>query len=84
MTCTACLVCFISTVNDRNKKKKTFTSGASSGHITKLKQSIILRCLWLFRCVGILLEKKSGILVFSGLAPSSQTIGQQSQQEKFE
>jgi hypothetical protein len=46
MTCTACLVCFISTVNDSNKKKKTITSGARSGHITKLKQSIILRYLW--------------------------------------
>ncbi len=44
MTRTACLFCFISTVNDRNKK--TITSGASSGHITKLKQSIIIRCLW--------------------------------------
>ncbi len=50
MTRTACLVCFISTVNDRNnkkKEKKTITSCASSRHITKLKQSIILRCLWL-------------------------------------
>jgi hypothetical protein len=49
MTPTACLVGFISTVNDRNKKRKEkniITSGASSGHITKLKQSIILRCLW--------------------------------------
>ncbi len=46
--CTACLVCFISTVNGRSKKKKEkkpITSGASSRHITKLKQSIILRCL---------------------------------------
>jgi hypothetical protein len=40
---TACLVCFISTVNSRSKKrkeKKPIMSCASSGHITKLKQSI--------------------------------------------
>jgi hypothetical protein len=56
MTRTACLVCFISTVNDRNKKKKRrlFMSGASSGHITKLKQSIILRCLCFFFRIFIL------------------------------
>jgi hypothetical protein len=30
-----------------NKKEKKLTmSGSSSRHITKLKQSIILRCLW--------------------------------------
>ncbi len=48
MECTAFLVCFISTVNGRSKKKKEkkpIMSGASSGHITKLKQSILLRCL---------------------------------------
>ncbi len=35
-------VCFISTVNGRSKKekKKPIMSCASSGHITKLKQSI--------------------------------------------
>ena len=47
--CTACLVCFISTVNGRSKKKKekkTITSGASSRHKTKFKQSILPRCLW--------------------------------------
>ncbi len=36
-------VCFISTVNSRSKKKekkKHIMSCASSGHITKLKQSI--------------------------------------------
>ncbi len=46
---TACLVHFISTVNGRSKKKKEkkpITSSTSSGHITKLKQSIIHRCLW--------------------------------------
>ncbi len=38
----ACLVCFISTVNSRSKKKekKPIMSCASSRHITKLKQSI--------------------------------------------
>jgi len=42
MARTACLVCFISTVNGRSKKKekKPIMSCASSGHITKLKQSI--------------------------------------------
>ncbi len=48
MARTACLVCFISTVNGRSKKKKEknpIMSGASSGHTTKLKQSILLRCL---------------------------------------
>ncbi len=45
----ACLVCFIGTVNGRNKKKKekkAITSGTSSRHTRKLKQSILLRCLW--------------------------------------
>ncbi len=45
---TACLVCFISTVNGHSKKKKEkkpIMRGTSSDHITKLKQSIILRCL---------------------------------------
>ncbi len=39
----ACLVCFISTVNDRIKKrskKKPWKPGTSSGHTTNLKQSI--------------------------------------------
>jgi len=46
MARTACLVCFISTVNGNcNKKKKRkeeaypWKAGASSGHITNLKQS---------------------------------------------
>jgi hypothetical protein len=49
---TACLVCFISTVNSRSKRKRkeacllTIKIGASSRHITKLKQSLLLRCLW--------------------------------------
>ncbi len=48
MACTACLVCFVSTVNGRSSKKKkrkedayTWKSGASSRHITNLKQSIL-------------------------------------------
>jgi hypothetical protein len=40
MTHTACLVCFISTVNGRSKKKKPWKMGASSRHTTNLKQSI--------------------------------------------
>ncbi len=41
MACTACLVCFISTVDGCIKKKKPWKTGASSGHITNLKQSIL-------------------------------------------
>ncbi len=48
MACTACLVCFISTVNGRSNKKRKekkeaypWKAGASSGHITNLKQSIL-------------------------------------------
>jgi hypothetical protein len=44
MAHTACLVCFISTINGRSKKKKRLSlgrTGASSGHITNLKQSIL-------------------------------------------
>ncbi len=44
MAHTACLVCFISTVNGCSKKrkeKKPIETGASSGHITNLKQSIL-------------------------------------------
>jgi hypothetical protein len=44
----ACLVCFISTVNGRSNKKKKrkeeaypWKAGASSGHITNHKQSIL-------------------------------------------
>jgi hypothetical protein len=43
MARTACLVCFICTVNGHSKKKeekKAIMGCASSGHITKLKQSI--------------------------------------------
>jgi len=49
MARTACLVCFISTVNGHSKKeeKKAIMGCASSGHTTKLKQSIFaLRYLW--------------------------------------
>jgi hypothetical protein len=40
---TTSLVCFISTVNSCSKKeeKKPIETGASSGHITNLKQSIL-------------------------------------------
>ncbi len=44
MARTAGLVCFISTVNGRSKKKKKkspWKTGARSGHITNLKQSIL-------------------------------------------
>jgi hypothetical protein len=47
--CTACHVCFSSTVNGHSKRKRsllTIKTGASSGHI-KLTQSILLRCLWI-------------------------------------
>ncbi len=48
---TACLVCFICTVNGHSKKKKeekkAIMGCASSGHITKLKQSTFaFRYLW--------------------------------------
>ncbi len=48
MAHTACLVCYISTVNGHcNKKKKRkeeaypWNAGTSSGHTTNLKQSIL-------------------------------------------
>ncbi len=45
MARTACLVCFISTVNGHYNKKKeeayTWKASASSGHTTNLKQSIL-------------------------------------------
>jgi hypothetical protein len=48
MACTACLVCFISTVNGHcNKKKKRkeeacpWKAGANNGHTTNLKQSFL-------------------------------------------
>ncbi len=40
MACTTSLVCFICAVNGRSKKSLGKT-GASSGHITNLKQSIL-------------------------------------------
>ncbi len=47
MLCTAYLVCVISTVNGCSKRKKPCKTGASSGHITNLKQSIFLvQYLW--------------------------------------
>ncbi len=45
LACTACLVCIISTVSGCRKKLK-MPSEDSSGHITKLKQSILFRYLW--------------------------------------
>jgi hypothetical protein len=48
MARTACLVCFVSTLNGRSNKKKKrkveaypWKTGPSSGHITNLKQSIL-------------------------------------------
>ncbi len=45
MARTACLVCFISTVNGHSNKKKEvaypWKAGARSGHTTSLKQSIL-------------------------------------------
>jgi hypothetical protein len=47
MACTACHVCFVSTVNGRSNKKRKkeeaypWKTGACSGHITNLKQSIL-------------------------------------------
>jgi hypothetical protein len=42
MAHTDCLVCFISTVNGHcNKKRNPWKAGASSGHTTNLKQSIL-------------------------------------------
>jgi hypothetical protein len=43
MAHTACLVCFISTVNglSEKKEKKPIKTSTSSGHITNLKQSIL-------------------------------------------
>jgi hypothetical protein len=49
MACTACLVCLISTVSGCSKKK--LKCGASSRHITNLKQSIFsfdINGLWLY------------------------------------
>jgi hypothetical protein len=48
MAHTACLVCFISTVNGRSKKKeKRQKCGAYSVNITNLKQSIFFDvCGW--------------------------------------
>ena len=43
MACTACLVCFISTVNghSKNREKEALKPSASKGHITSLKHSIL-------------------------------------------
>ncbi len=41
MARTACLVCFISTVNGHSKKEAFFKTDTISGHITNFKQSIL-------------------------------------------
>jgi hypothetical protein len=52
MAHTVSLVCFINTVNSRNKKKRNESQkclgkcGTSSGNITKVEQSIFFRYLW--------------------------------------
>jgi hypothetical protein len=50
MACTACmlasLVLLMAAAKEKEKKALTIKTGACSGHITKLKQSILLRCLW--------------------------------------
>jgi len=50
---TACLVCFISTVNSCSKKmgKCLGRCGAISRHTTKLKQSLFFRYLWPERAI---------------------------------
>ncbi len=59
MVCTACLVCFISTVNghSNNKKKRKeeaypWKAGASNGHITNLKQSILVTSISMSLAMG--------------------------------
>jgi hypothetical protein len=67
MVHTACLVYLISTENSRSKKKiekKLITSGTSSRHITKLKQSILLRCLWLKLTPNFISNSKDSIFNF--------------------
>ncbi len=52
MARTACLVCWNTTVNGccKKREKKAIMSCASSGHITKLKQSIFaFRYLWILQ-----------------------------------
>ena len=57
MACTACLGCFISTVNAAATKKKRkleaypWKLSASSGHITNLKQST-LETFDIYGCFG--------------------------------
>ncbi len=62
----ACLVCFISTLNSRIKKrkKKPRKSGISSGHIINLKQSIfVFRYLWLIQYLAV--SQKASVLNFN-------------------
>jgi hypothetical protein len=64
MACTACLVCFISTVNGhRNKKNKRkeeaypWKAGASSQHTANLKQSILRLSISMYPTLYICLFK---------------------------
>ncbi len=67
MVCTACLVCFISTVNGHCSKKKKkrkeeaypWKAGTSSGHTTNLKQSILRLSISMF------IEQASDIVCLS-------------------
>ncbi len=63
------LVYFSSSVNGRSKRKRkkqrsllTIKTGASSQHITKLQQSIFLRCLWVYSCQVFSAELKRNFL----------------------
>jgi hypothetical protein len=80
MARTACLVCFISTVNGRSKKKKPWKIGASSRHITNLKQSmlvtfdicgLILQLCLLFGCVA----DHCGFLATTAMSPLAMFLG---------
>ncbi len=64
MARTAFRVWFISTVNDRSKKKP-WNTGTSSGHITNLKQSIFdFRYIWLYHPLDGITNLKYGLLCF--------------------
>jgi hypothetical protein len=69
MAHTTCLVCLISAVNGRNKKNLGI-GGASSGHITNLKQS-----MFLFQHLWFQITKKSRHLFFAKVnKPLSQNL----------
>jgi len=71
MVHTTCLVCFISTVNGCSKKKGKCLGrcGASSGHITKLKQSIFFRYLWSKTFVVTTIERLKAVCSFDAKEP---------------